>query len=90
MADDIYGDYTGDSTGGSDNTDTTGGNDTTTDRGAGTGTGGIINGVASSIMPASFTLIISFITSPHAGAPTMPVPTFGSFLSKVPTLRGFS
>ncbi|VDP11823.1 unnamed protein product [Onchocerca flexuosa] len=29
-----------------------------------------------------------FITSPQAGDPTMPVPTFGSFLSSVPTFRG--
>uniref|UniRef100_A0A1I7X2U8 Protein kinase domain-containing protein n=1 Tax=Heterorhabditis bacteriophora TaxID=37862 RepID=A0A1I7X2U8_HETBA len=38
----------------------------------------------------NFTLICSFITSPHAGAPTIPVPTEGSFLSSDPTLRGFS
>src|SRR5271157_2690321 len=30
------------------------------------------------------------MTSPHAGAPTSPVPTLGSDLSNVPTLRGFS
>jgi hypothetical protein len=35
-------------------------------------------------------LICSFITSPQAGAPTSPVPTLGSFLSREPTLRGFS
>src|SRR6185312_6866093 len=45
---------------------------------------------ASSMTPASFTLICRRITSPHAGAPTRPVPTFGSSLSSVPTLRGFS
>src|SRR5438477_7598651 len=45
---------------------------------------------ASSMTPASFTLIWRRITSPHAGAPTSPVPTFGSSLSSVPTLRGFS
>jgi hypothetical protein len=39
---------------------------------------------------AGFTLICSFITSPQAGAPTMPVPTLSSPLSKEPTLRGFS
>ena len=34
--------------------------------------------LASSIMPvSSLTLICSFITSPHSGAPTMPVPTLG-------------
>nr|GMD34574.1 Uncharacterised protein [Ipomoea batatas]GMD36317.1 Uncharacterised protein [Ipomoea batatas] len=44
---------------------------------------------ASTIFPvSSSTLIWSFITSPHAGAPTNPVPTVGSFLSKEPTLRG--
>lgn len=32
----------------------------------------------------------SFITSPQAGAPTSPVPTFLAFLSSDPTLRGFS
>lgn len=32
----------------------------------------------------------SFITSPHAGAPTSPVPTFLAFLSKDPTFLGFS
>ena len=46
--------------------------------------------LASSMMPASETLICSRMTSPHAGAPTRPVPTVGSFLSRVPTLRGFS
>jgi hypothetical protein len=30
----------------------------------------------------------SFITSPHSGAPTMPVPTSVAFLSSEPTLRG--
>jgi len=35
-------------------------------------------------------LICSFITSPHAGAPTRPVPTETSVLSKEPTLRGWS
>ena len=32
----------------------------------------------------------SFMTSPHAGAPTTPVPTFFALLSSEPTLRGFS
>jgi len=32
----------------------------------------------------------NFMTSPHAGAPTSPVPTLASFLSREPTLRGFS
>lgn len=43
---------------------------------------------ASTIFPESSTLIWSFMTSPQAGAPTRPVPTSGSFLSKEPTLRG--
>lgn len=45
---------------------------------------------ASIILPLSSTLICNFITSPHAGAPTKPVPTFESFLSSEPTFRGFS
>ena len=32
----------------------------------------------------------TFITSPHSGAPTTPVPTFASSFAKEPTLRGFS
>jgi hypothetical protein len=40
--------------------------------------------------PSLPTLICSFITSPHAGAPTMPVPTPSSLLANEPTLRGFS
>ena len=44
----------------------------------------------STMLPASSTLICSFMTSPQAGAPTRPVPTLGSPLSKLPTLRGFS
>ena len=45
---------------------------------------------ASSMMPSLPTLICSFITSPHAGAPTIPVATPDSSLPKEPTLRGFS
>jgi len=42
-----------------------------------------------SMMPlASLTLICSFMTSPHSGAPTRPVPTPGVSLVKDPTLRG--
>lgn len=44
----------------------------------------VLNAV-STISPLSFTLICNFITSPHAGAPTRPVPTFLSALSKLPT-----
>jgi hypothetical protein len=46
--------------------------------------------LASSTSPFLPNLICSFITSPHAGAPTRPVPTKGSFLSSEPTLRGLS
>ena len=45
---------------------------------------------ASFMILSSSTWICSFITSPQAGAPTRPVPTLSSFLSKDPTLRGFS
>ena len=45
--------------------------------------------LASSIIPSSLTFICSFMTSPQAGAPTMPVPTLLS-PSKVPTFLGFS
>lgn len=44
---------------------------------------------AFSIVPSSLTFIYNFMTSPQAGAPTNPVPTIGSFLSKVPTFLGF-
>ena len=44
---------------------------------------------ASSITPVStFTLICSFITSPHSGAPTSPVPTPGVSLVNDPTFLG--
>jgi len=46
--------------------------------------------LASIILPSSSTLIWSFMTSPQAGAPTKPVPMLSAFLSKAPTLRGFS
>ena len=45
---------------------------------------------ASIIFPSSSTLIWSFMTSPQAGAPTRPVPTCLSFLSREPTFLGFS
>ena len=46
---------------------------------------------ASSMTPvAGFTFTWSFMTSPHSGAPTRPVPTFGSSFGSDPTLRGFS
>ena len=46
--------------------------------------------LASWMIPSGETWICSFITSPQAGAPTMPVPTFGSSFGRLPTLRGFS
>src|SRR5215510_1349995 len=42
---------------------------------------------ASTIVPSS-TLICSFMTSPHSGAPTIPVPTPCSSFLKLPMLRG--
>jgi hypothetical protein len=46
---------------------------------------------ASSMTPVSgFTFTCSFMTSPHSGAPTRPVPTFGSSFGSDPTFRGFS
>jgi hypothetical protein len=46
---------------------------------------------ASSMTPvAGLTLTCSFMTSPHSGAPTRPVPTFASSFGSDPTLRGFS
>ena len=46
--------------------------------------------LASSMTPVSgFTFNWSLSTSPHSGAPTMPVPTLGSRLSSAPTLRGW-
>ena len=45
---------------------------------------------ASRILPSSPILSCNRITSPQAGAPTSPVPTFGSALSMLPTFRGFS
>ncbi|CAY86826.1 hypothetical protein WN66_06405 [Saccharomyces cerevisiae] len=45
--------------------------------------------LTSSITPVeSLTLICNLITSPHAGAPTRPVPTLGNFLSNEPTFLG--
>ena len=44
---------------------------------------------ASWMMPSSPTLICSFITSPHAGAPTMPVPTLVALLERADVARVF-
>ena len=46
--------------------------------------------LASAMVPSSLIFTCRRITSPQAGAPTSPVPTFGSDLSIVPTFRGFS
>jgi hypothetical protein len=46
--------------------------------------------LASMIFPSSSIFICNFITSPHAGAATSPVPTFLSALFKEPTFLGFS
>ena len=43
---------------------------------------------ASSITPESLIFNWSFITSPHAGAPTIPVPTVGSVFSNEKRGRG--
>ena len=45
---------------------------------------------ASSIIPSSLTLICNRITSPHAGAPTIPVPTRFISFANTPTFLGFS
>src|SRR5205814_1103825 len=46
--------------------------------------------LASWILPSSPIFTCSRMTSPQAGAPTRPVPTLGSDLSRVPTFLGFS
>jgi hypothetical protein len=40
------------------------------------------------VLSLGSTRICSFMTSPHAGAPTSPVPTSVSFFDIDPTLRG--
>ena len=50
----------------------------------------VLNTALSIVFPSLLTYIWSFMTSPQAGAPTNPVPTFFFFLSSEPTLRGFS
>lgn len=49
----------------------------------------VLNTAFSMVFPSSLSYICSFMTSPQAGAPTNPVPTFFFFLSREPTLRGF-
>jgi len=50
----------------------------------------VLNFASTTFPVCSSILICNRMTSPHAGAPTTPVPTVGSFLSRTPTLRGFS
>ncbi len=55
--------------------------------------GGILSSVQSDLTSLDnqvSTLICNFITSPQAGAPTIPVPTSSSSFAKLPTFRGFS
>src|SRR5437868_8071819 len=48
----------------------------------------VLNLASSMTFVSRLTLICSFITSPHSGAPTSPVPTSALLLSIEPTLRG--
>src|SRR5664279_1359978 len=48
----------------------------------------VLNFASSMMLVSGLTLICSFMTSPHSGAPTRPVPTSGLLLSNEPTLRG--
>src|SRR6202166_4853812 len=48
----------------------------------------VLNLASSITLVSRLTLICSFITSPHSGAPTRPVPTSALLLSIEPTLRG--
>src|ERR1035438_7400332 len=48
----------------------------------------VLNFASSMMLVTGLTLICSFMTSPHSGAPTSPVPTSGLLLSNEPTLRG--
>lgn len=47
----------------------------------------VLNLTSAMVLLEGSTRIWSFITSPHAGAPTSPVPTSASFLDIEPTLR---
>src|SRR2546426_8121255 len=49
----------------------------------------VLNLASSMTLVSRLTLLCSFITSPHSGAPTRPVPTSGLDLSIEPTLRGW-
>src|SRR5258707_10787380 len=48
----------------------------------------VLNLASSMTFVSRLTLICSFMTSPHSGAPTRPVPTSALLLSIEPTLRG--
>src|ERR1700719_3327934 len=48
----------------------------------------VLNLASSMTLVSRLTLICSFMTSPHSGAPTKPVPTSALLLSIEPTLRG--
>src|SRR5271157_4185685 len=48
----------------------------------------VLNLASSITLVSGLIFICSFITSPHSGAPTRPVPTLGSSLERLPTLRG--
>ena len=47
-----------------------------------------VSRASSMIFVSGLTWICSFMTSPHSGAPTRPVPTVWLLLSIEPTLRG--
>src|SRR5208283_1742298 len=49
----------------------------------------VLNLASSMTLVSRLTLICSFMTSPHSGAPTRPVPTSVLDLSIEPTLRGW-
>src|SRR5713101_1028122 len=49
----------------------------------------VLNFASSITCVCGLIFICSFITSPHSGAPTRPVPTFGSSFGRLPTLRGW-
>ncbi len=48
----------------------------------------VLNLASSMTLVSGLTWICSFMTSPHSGAPTKPVPTVWLLLSIEPTLRG--
>src|ERR1700737_452773 len=48
----------------------------------------VLNLASSMTLVSRLTLICSFMTSPHSGAPTRPVPTSALLLSIEPTFRG--